>query len=149
MSRHLIALSLLSALLFAASPAISAEEKKGGKDGPKDPALALQVEMLPIAVPVLHAGVIVNYVFVRTRVYVVKPTDAVIIHEKEPYIRDVLVRSANRTPYSLPDDLNRIDAAPLEKILFQAVEGMVGRGVVKRIEIFEQHPQRGLPRPKS
>ena len=125
---------------------MSAGEKK---DGPKDPALALQVDMLPIAVPVLHGGIIVNYVFVRVRVYVVAPADAVTIHAKEPYIRDILVRAANRTPYSIPDDLNRIDAPAMERMLFQAVEGLVGRGVVKRIEIFEQHPQRGLTRPKS
>ncbi len=136
-------------LVSAAASHAMAEEKKGGKDGPKDPALALQVEMLPIAVPVMHGGTIANYVFVRTRVYVFKPTDASIVHDKEPYIRDILVRAANRTPYSLPDDLNRIDTAPLEKLLQQSIDNLVGHGVVKRVEIFDQHPQRGLPRPKS
>ena len=126
-----------------------AEEKKGGKDAKADPALAQQVDLMPVAVPVLHKGVIVNYVFVRTRIHLFKPSDAPIIKTKEPFIRDALVRSANRTPYNLPDDLNRIDAAALEKYLTQAVEGFVGRGVVKRVEIYEQNPQRGLPRPTS
>ena len=138
-------LSFVLPLALVASSAIAAEKK----DDKKDPALALQSDMLPVAVPVIYKGVIVNYVFVRVRIHLFKPDDAPIIHDKEPFIRDVLVRAANRTPFSVPNDLNRIDAPALEKLLFQSMDTIVGRGVVKLVEIYEQDPQRGLPRPKN
>jgi hypothetical protein len=137
----------LAAILLCHPLAAAAEEKAKGKDGKDDPALTQQVDLMPVAIPINYHDILVNYVFVRIRVHLFKPTDAPVIHTKEPYIRDRLVRTANHTSFNAPDDLNRVDARAMEKMLFTVIEGMVGRGVVKRVEIFEQTPQKGLPRP--
>ena len=142
--RHAL-VAALAAVLLSSPCAATAGEK--GKDGKDDPQLTQQVDLMPVAIPINYHDTLVNYVFVRIRVHLFRPTDAPAIHAKEPYIRDNLVRTAGRTSFNLPNDLNRVDAPAMEKMLFKVIEGMVGRGVVQRVEIFEQTPQKGLPRP--
>ena len=147
MMRRSILSAALAALVLSLPLAAGAEEKP--KEGKDDPALTQLVDLMPVAIPIVYHDTLVNYVFVRIRVHLFKPTDAPAIHTKEPYIRDKLVRTANHTSFNAPTDLNKVDAAAMEKMLFQVIEGMVGRGIVKRVEIFEQTPQKGLPRPNS
>ena len=145
MIRRSILSAALAALVLSGPMAAAAEEKP--KEGKDDPLMTQQVDLMPVAIPILYHDVLVNYVFVRIRVHLFRPTDGPTIHTKEPYIRDKLVRTANRTSFNAPNDLNRVDAAAIEQMLFKVIEGMVGRGVVQRVEIFEQTPQKGLPRP--
>ena len=147
MMRRSILSAALAALVLTRPLTAGAEEKKKGDKA--DPQMMRQVDLMPVAIPILYHDTLVNYVFVRIRVHLFKPTDAPTIHTREPYIRDKLVRTANHTSFNGPTDLNKVDAAAMEKMLFQVIEGMVGRGIVKRVEIFEQTPQKGLPRPNS
>jgi flagellar basal body-associated protein FliL len=127
--------------------ASASEAKKGGKGGEDDAQLSQQVELVPVAIPISYRDALVNYVYVRIRVHLFRPTDAPIIHVKEPYIRDRLVRTAAKTSFAVTGDLNRINSAAMEHMLFQTIEAMVGRGVVQRVEIYEQTPQKEQSRP--
>jgi hypothetical protein len=138
--------SLAASSLFS-SVATASEAKKGGKGGEEDAQLSQQVELVPVAIPISYRDALVNYVYVRIRVHLFRPTDAPIIHVKEPYIRDRLVRTAARTSFALTGDLNRINSTAMEHLLFEMIEAMVGRGVVQRVEIYEQTPQKQQPRP--
>ena len=144
MLRPILFAALAVVLLCHPLAAAAGDKPKDGKD---DPQLTQQVDLMPVAIPINYHEMLVNYVFVRIRVHLFKPTDAPMIHTKEPYIRDHLVRTANHTSFNAPNDLNKVDAVAMEKMLLKVIEGMVGRGVVQRVEIFEQTPQKGLPRP--
>ncbi len=138
-------LSVAIAALVLSVPVLAGAEEKP-KEGKDDPQLTQQVDLMPVAIPILYQDALVNYVFVRVRVHLFKPTDGPAIHAKEPYIRDRLVRMANRTSFNAANDLNKVDAGAMESFLSKVIEGMVGRGIVKRVEIYEQTPQKGLPR---
>jgi hypothetical protein len=152
--RHL--LSLIAASSLIASSAFAGEEKKdekkgdkkGGKDG-KDEAKSGTVELSPIALPVLWKGVIVNYVYVRLRLHLVRVMDIGPIRAKEAYVRDSVVRAAHRKPFLVPDDVNRIDEKALAAAFMADAPRAVGPGLIKSIEVFEQTPQRRLPRPSN
>lgn len=127
--------------------AIAGEEKaKGGKE---DPKALLQYDMSPVAIPVFYRSAVVNYVFVKIRFVTTKPGDATVVKAKEPYLRDALVRAASHTVYNNDTDLNRIDPAPIQKLLAASAESFIGKGVVKQVLVVDQIPQKPLPRPNS
>jgi hypothetical protein len=153
--RHLLSLIAISPL-FATS-AFAAEEKKKeekkgekkeGKDAKEDTKSGT-VELTPIALPVLWKGVIVNYVYVRLRLHLVRVMDVTPIRAKEAYVRDSVVRAAHRKPFLVPGDVNKIDEKALAEAFMADAPRAVGPGLIKSIEVFQQTPQRRLPRPPN
>jgi hypothetical protein len=132
--------------LSLSSQALAGEEKKEG-DGKPASAIGDKIETAPIGLPVIWKGRIMNLVFVRLRLYLSHPADVGVFRAKEPYVRDVVVRAAHRTPFTLPNDLNHIDADALSRSVLPAINAELGAGVIKRVEVIEQHAQHGLPRP--
>ena len=59
----------------------------------------------PIALPVLSKGVLVNYVFITLKLVLGPGQDATRLHEREPFLRDSLVRMAVHTPFNGPGNL--------------------------------------------
>ena len=79
--RHALAAALAAALVCTPFAAAAGEK---GKDGKDDPQLTQQVDLMPVAIPINYHDTLVNYVFVRIRVHLFRPTDAPAIHTKEP-----------------------------------------------------------------
>jgi hypothetical protein len=144
-------LAALSALvLIVAIPVngFSEEAKKEGEAGKSTSAIGDKVDTAPFGLPVIWKGRIMNYVFVRLRLHLAKPSDVGVLRAKEPFVRDVVVRAAHRTPFTLPNDLNHIDADALTKAVLPGINAELGAGVVKSVEVLEQNAQHGLPRPQ-
>ncbi len=120
-----------------------AEEKKDDKKA----QVARTVEMAPIAIPVVWKGLVTNYIYARIRLHLTHDVDVGATRAKEPYFKDFVVRAANRTPFTLPNDLNAIDALALEKAVLPGCATIFGPGLVTHVEVFEQTPQHRLARP--
>lgn len=148
MLRRVFRVSLLILPLVALAGVAQAGEEKS-KSGKEDPKALLQFDMSPVALPVIYRSAVVNYVFLKIRFVTGKPGNSSIVKAKEPYLRDALVRSASHTVYNSETDLNRIDPVPIQKLMAATAEGLVGKGVVKQVQIIDQIPQKPLPRPNS
>jgi hypothetical protein len=99
-------------------------------------------EMLPIGFPVVVKGELVNYVFVNLKLVLDPKQDAAKLHAREPFLRDLLVRDAARTPFNPPDSAVRLDDARLKAAVMTASRATFGPGVVVSVQITSETPQR-------
>lgn len=139
---------LLAAVALAfAAPAAHASE--GAKKGP-DPS-SQYVDITPVAVPIIAEGRLVNYVFVQVRLNLTPSADANKLREKEPFLRDALVRASHRTPFTGKVDYMHVDEAALKAAVSRDAAPLIGARNVKSVEILSQQPKQrvGLPRPKA
>lgn len=138
MSRALL-IPFACAALLAGAPALAEE----GQPGPG----ANYVDLSAVGLPVVSHGRLVNYVFVAVRLVLGSAAYAGVVRDKEPYLRDALVRLGHRTPLNPPNDLNRIDERAVKACIMAESARLVGpRGVVG-VQVLSETPQRRLPRP--
>ncbi len=113
------------------------------------------VALAPVALPVILDGRLVNYVFLDARLQLRPGADVDRVRAREPYFRDLLVRTAHSRPFSRPGDPLHLDEGAIRAVLLQAAPRLVGPGQVVGVEIVRQTPQRrtGLqrsdPRPRA
>ncbi|HSV03371.1 MAG TPA: hypothetical protein VLI41_09210 [Phenylobacterium sp.] len=132
------ALIAAALLLSFAAPAAAAPAQVGQ-----------YVDILPVGLPVVAQGRLVNYVFVYLRLNLAPAADALRLRDKEPYFRDALVRSAHRTPFGAPGDVNRIDEPRLCAAMMREAAAIAGPGVVRSVVVTSQTPQHRLANPRS
>lgn len=142
MRRALIAL-LLAAAFVQAAPARAADKK----DDPPSPT----VLMLPVALPVIVDGRLVNYVFVSLRLGLAPGGDIPRLRAKEPYFRDALLHFAYRNSLVRDDNYAALDEDRLKAATLRSAADVVGPGKVISVQVIKQAPQRvqGLPKPKA
>lgn len=136
--------------LAAIAPAHAAEEKKEGKDAKAGKGdVGQYVDLQPVGLPIVYNRVLVNYVFVYVRINLTTLANASKLREKEPYFRDALVRLGHRTPFTLPDDLSKIDTVRLTAALRTEAVRIVGPGQVLSVVVTSQAPRQrvSIPRP--
>ncbi|MBE7218142.1 MAG: hypothetical protein INR64_06705 [Caulobacteraceae bacterium] len=132
--------ALLLAAVLAAGPAHAAEKK--------DPsAVAHYVDISMVALPIVWQGRVVNYVFASVRVNLAPRIDAAKLREKEPYLRDALVRAGHRAPFTRPWDFTHLDERALATALRPDADRIAGPGAVTSIQVMSQTPRQtsGLP----
>jgi hypothetical protein len=140
--RLAIALSCLVAVqAVAQAGSVSAAEP------PKKPAQPDYFDLQPIGFPVISKGALVNYVFVSFRLMLKPGQDAAKLREREPYLRDDLVRQGSRAPFNAPDNLVHLDDGRLKNAALASSRQFFGPGVVTSVQILTETPQRrtGLP----
>ncbi|WP_343793039.1 hypothetical protein [Brevundimonas kwangchunensis] len=131
--RDLIAASAVLPVAVAATTAAASEKAAPG---------GAVVNISGVGLPVIANGRIQNYVFVSLRLHLGGSASPDAVRPKEAYIRDALVRSAHRTPFTVANDWTRLDANALSASLMRSAAAIVGRGVVARVEIISQAPRR-------
>jgi hypothetical protein len=138
--------SILAALPLALS-AGSALAAGGGEGKADDRAL----ELLPIALPIVADGKLVNYVFVHLKLNLSPAADPAVMRAKEPWFRDAIVRAGHRTPFTLASDYTRVDEARLKAALVREVAAIVGPGKVASAVLVRQTPKERtrVPRPRG
>lgn len=110
-----------------------------------DPESATDSAPLAIAgvgLPIIADGRIRNYIFVSLRLHLGRGQAAERMRAKEPYFRDALTRAAYRTPFTVADNWDVIDAPAMCASLLQSANALAGRGSVARVEVFSQVPRR-------
>jgi hypothetical protein len=100
------------------------------------------VDLLPVALPIVADGQLMNYVFVNVRLNLTTGTDTSRWRAKEPFFRDALVRAAHETPFVLAGDYDHIDAAKLTATMTRAAQAITGPGVIRSVEVLKQAPSR-------
>src|SRR5690606_24248836 len=91
----------LALCLALAGPAASSGAAK-----PKPAEAEEGFDLAPVAVPVIVSGQVRNYVFVTFRIVPAAGADEGALRQKEPLLRDAVVRLSHRTPFTRPDNLN-------------------------------------------
>jgi flagellar basal body-associated protein FliL len=134
MRRLLLALTLV----LAATQAPAAAPKKG--EG--EPSQGQYVDISPAALPIIVNGRLRNYVFVAVRVNLTPKAPTQKLREKEPYLRDAMVRAAHRAPFVVAGDPTRVDESRLRAALAPEASRILGAGMVQSIVVTSQTPQR-------
>ena len=115
-------------------------------DAPAPPAT---VQLAAVALPIVVNGRLLNYVFVTLKLDLAAGVDGAAVRAKEPFFRDALVRAGHRTPFILTNDYMHIDSARVRAEVMNEAVGIVGRGVVRNVEISKQASQRVLGAPSA
>jgi hypothetical protein len=128
-------------VLLAAGPA-AAEE--GAAAASKQ--VGQYVDLQPVALPIIVNGQLANYVFISVRLNLASGADTSRWRAKEPFLRDALVRAAHDTPFTVPNDLQKIDVAKLTAMLMRASVAICGPNVVRSVVVTSQiSSQRARP----
>lgn len=135
--RTLIAAGTVAALTGAASSASA--QSHGGGDTP-----APSLNISGVGLPVITGGRLRNYVFVTLRLHLGAHATPEALRHKEAFFRDALVKAGHRTPFVVPNDWTRIDAAALSASLMRSATTIAGRGAVTRVEVVTQAPRRQI-----
>jgi hypothetical protein len=136
---------IAAAPLALVASAVRAEGKKDAEPiGP-------WVDLLPVGLPVIVEGELVNYVFVYVRINLTRSANTLKLREREPYFRDALVRAAHRTPFILPDDFASLDAAKIAAAMKREAVAIASPKDIAGAVVLRQTPKKrsNLPRPKS
>ena len=134
MLRRLAPIALVAVL--AAGPAAA-----GGKPAGEAP-VGQYVDLQPVALPVVMEGRLVNYVFINVRLNLASNADTSRWRAKEPFFRDALVRAGHQTPFTLPNDPDKIDAPRLTAALMKAASAITGPNVIRSVVVTAQVPSR-------
>lgn len=126
---------LTAGVLAAASTSAKASEEPAS-DGPES------FDLTVVGLPVVVNERIRNYVYVRLKLYVAAGTEPMSLRDKDPHIRDSLVRMGHRRPFTVEGDSNRLNAGAMAGHVMATAIRVCGRGVVTRVEVISQQPQR-------
>ena len=98
-------------------------------------------DLVPVAVPVIVKGQVINYIFVSLRLFPTVLTQTTVLKPKEPFFRDALVRAAHKTPFTLANDYNHVDEARICAAMMVASRSIVGAGQLRAITVSKQQPK--------
>lgn len=129
-------------LMLLARAAVAADDKAAAEGGQ-------YVDLLPLGLPIVVNGRLVNYVFVHVRINLAASADPLRARAKEPHLRDALVRAAHRTPFTVATDHNKIDTAKLAAALMRDAATILGRGQVRSVAVTSQQPRRRVATPRA
>lgn len=137
---------LTAALTLAAGPALASakKEKKEGEEQALDPTYKLG----SMTIPIIYNGRIVNYVFVAMTLKLTLGTEVESFKDREPELRDAIVRAAYKTPFTRTDSWKEVDGPRLTSFVMSQCAALFGKGKVASVEIVKQIPRQQLTPPK-
>lgn len=137
---------LILGMLIAVAPVqpVLAAEKAD-----KDKSTAQTVALEAVALPVIVDGRLLNYVFCSIRLDLAPNADGAKVRAKEQFIRDDLVRTGHRTPFTRSDDYTRVDEAKVRAEILRIAPGLVGPGLIRSATIVKQASQKLMALPPS
>lgn len=100
-----------------------------------------KVEFGSLPLPMIIDGRLVNYVFVVLRLTMRPGADATRVKQREPYVRDSLLRVAHAQPFVVAGDATRIDERRLVALVSAEADRLIGRGLVAKVEVASRTPQ--------
>lgn len=135
-------------LLLAPAGALAGEGHGGGKEGGEKIDIHY-FDLATVALPIVWQGRVINYVFTDVRVNLSLKADVNKAREKEPFVRDALVRMGSATPFVKPWDFVHVNQPALFAALKPAADRIVGPGQVTGFAVLKETPRHrsNLPRP--
>ncbi|OYX04528.1 MAG: hypothetical protein B7Z12_06230 [Caulobacter vibrioides] len=143
--RFLVAALLGVVALSSISEPVMASEKKESGGQALDPTYKLG----SMTIPIIVNGRIVNYVFVAMNLKLASGADASSLKDKEPALRDAIVRAAYKTPFTRSDTWKEVDSDRLKAFVLGQCSTLLGKGKVASVEIVKQIPRQQLMPPKA
>ncbi|MDX9999059.1 MAG: hypothetical protein WCY15_08720 [Phenylobacterium sp.] len=144
---------LRRALILSAPLALIAGSARaaGGAAKTDQEPIGPWVDLLPVGLPVVVNGELVNYVFVYVRIKLTRSANAPKLREREPYFRDALVRAGHRTPFTRPDSYTSLDAGKIAQVMQREAGLIASPKDIAGIVVLRQMPKRqsNLPRPRK
>lgn len=144
-TRRILITAAVGAVVALAGPAFASEKKKEGGEQALDPTYKLG----SMTIPIIANGRIVNYVFVAMTLKLTSGTDASSFKDKEPALRDAIVRAAYKTPFTRADTWKEVDGPRLTTFVLSQCAALLGKGKVASVEIVKQIPRQQLMPPKA
>lgn len=127
----------LSALTsLSVGPALASEAPKEGG--------APYVKLASVALPVIDNGRVVNYLFITLRINLTAKADVNGLRLKEPYFRDILIRTAHKTSFALPNKRDTLDEARFKAVMIPEFARITGPGAIESLEILAQNPKKSM-----
>jgi hypothetical protein len=130
------ALALALLLLISAAPAFARPQGESRQQAVD------YVEVGPVALPIVVEGRLRNYVFATLRLHLRPGAEADYWSDREPYLRDALVRAAHRTPFVIPNEWMRVDEPALKRTMLSEANRIAGSAVFVSVEVVKTSPQR-------
>lgn len=140
--------------ILAALPLVlaagAARASSGGAEGGKE-AGGQNVDLAPVALPIVLNGRLINYVFVQVRINLSPSADVLKVREKEPWFRDALVRAGHRTPFTKATDYTVVDEARMKAVLMREAAAITPARNLLSVTLVSQTPKQRsrLPRPPA
>ena len=134
---------LATACALAAGPAFAGEKKEG-----EGQALDPTYKLGSMTIPIIANGRIVNYVFVAMTLKLSSGAQVEAFKDKEPELRDAIIRAAFKTPFTRPDTWKEVDGPRLISFVMNQCGVLYGKGKVVSVEIVKQIPRQQLMPPK-
>lgn len=128
------------AFLTAGALAATATTAKAAEEAAPDAPATYDLTVMGL--PVVVNDRIRNYIFVRLKLHLAAGHDPMSLREKDPHIRDSVIRMAHRQPFTIEGEANRLNGAAIAGHAMAAAIRLCGRGVVTRVETVDQQPQR-------
>ncbi|AAK23343.1 hypothetical protein CC_1362 [Caulobacter vibrioides CB15] len=144
-TRRILLAAACGALAALASPALASEKKKDDGKQALDPTYKLG----SMTIPIIANGRIVNYVFVAMTLKLTSGTEVESFKDKEPALRDAIVRAAHKTPFTRADTWKEVDGPRLTAFVLSQCAVLFGKGKVASVEIVKQIPRQQLMPPKA
>ena len=140
-------LLIAAAMLAVAGPAMAAgpPKKKDGEAAAPDPTVKLQ----PIAIPIIVNGKLLNYIFVNMTLKMAAAVPVTVMEGQEPLLRDAIVKTAHRAPFTATDTYVEVDSAKLKTVVLREATTLVGKGKVVSVEITKQIARKQIPHPSG
>lgn len=148
-TRRLLIAAACGALAALASPAFASEKKPEKKKEGGEQALDPTYKLGSMTIPIIANGRIVNYVFVAMTLKLTSGTEVESFKDKEPALRDAIVRAAYKTPFTRPDTWKEVDGPRLTSFVLGQCAVLFGKGKVASVEIVKQIPRQQLMPPKA
>lgn len=138
-------------IMLAAAALSLVATAAGASEAPKKAAGDAFIDISPIPVPIIAEGRLVNYVLVHVRVNLNPNVDTAKLRDKEPFMRDALVRSVHRSPLTDKTDYYRIDEALLKATINRDVAPLIGARNITSVQITKQQSTQrmGVAKPKT
>lgn len=144
-TRRILLAAACGVLVGMANPAMASEEKKEGGEQALDPTYKLG----SMTIPIIANGRIVNYVFVAMTLKLTSGTEVQSFKDKEPALRDAIVKAAYKTPFTRADTWKEVDGPRLTTFVLGQCALLFGKGKVASVEIVKQIPRQQLMPPKA
>ncbi len=139
---------IAAACALAAGPALAGEKKDDKKKEGGEQALDPTYKLGSMTIPIIANGRVVNYVFVAMTLKLGSGADVEAFKDKEPVLRDAIIRAAYKTPFTRPDTWKEVDGPRLTGFVVSQCATLFGKGKVVSVEIVKQIPRQQLMPPK-
>jgi hypothetical protein len=142
--KRAIAMALLASTLLAGLANAQPSSHASAPHEEPDSGSARAIDSPYLAVPVVRAGQLRNYLFVSVRIDIAQGVDLWRTREKAHFLRDALVRASHQNALADPNDDNALNEARAIQVYRAAAIQVLGERAVGPVSIIATYSSRGV-----